>query len=297
MDLINALQVNTLIRRIHKKGEIMNPHFHHEWEIISLKEGSLEIIYYKDNIQEFQYLRRDQIAIIKPNLRHYLNFLEDSTLSVLEIDEVKNNSIMHFVNDEEIHKNYPSLSNSFYKLKDVTIINDEDNLSYSINELINTFIYNKENPNDLISKERFNNTLKIVLLDLHKCIDRSPSKESNVYINKCSNYIYEHLHEDINVEEISDYVGITSSYLERIFKENYDTTIYKFIKNKRIDYAKNLLITTSLNYKSIALKSGFKNYVNLYKTFIYELGISPKDYRLNNSNKEFIQFFNNDFHD
>ena len=84
---------------------------------------------------------------------------------------------------------------------------------------------------------------------------------------------------DCDVLKFAKTLKISSSYLERIFKNEYNQSIIEYIINQRLNYAIILLKSTSLSYKTIAERSGFKTYVQLYKTFKTKLGCTIDEFK------------------
>lgn len=77
-------------------------------------------------------------------------------------------------------------------------------------------------------------------------------------------------------------VGISHPHLLRLFKEKYKVTIIKYLNQKRIEYACNLLTTTDLSVKSVAFSSGFADELHFMKTFKKHMGLSALKYKNKN---------------
>jgi AraC-like DNA-binding protein len=84
---------------------------------------------------------------------------------------------------------------------------------------------------------------------------------------------------DINVADLCLNVGISHPHLLRLFKEKYNITLIKYLNQKRIEYACNLLATTDLSVKSVAFSSGFSDELHFMKTFKKHMGLSALKYR------------------
>ncbi len=63
--------------------------------------------------------------------------------------------------------------------------------------------------------------------------------------------------------------------LKREFKHIFKTTIYQYLLNQRMSYAKNLLHTTRLREKDIALLCGFQSLAGFVTSFHKYFGYSP----------------------
>lgn len=54
-------------------------------------------------------------------------------------------------------------------------------------------------------------------------------------INKSIEYILQHIHEDISIEDVANYCNFSKYYFSRMFKEETEVSIYAFIKRMRMD--------------------------------------------------------------
>jgi len=96
-------------------------------------------------------------------------------------------------------------------------------------------------------------------------------------VNQAIDYQNKHFHEPISLRVISDYIGVSSSYLSRIFREETDFTITEHLNNIRIERAKKLL-EENLPLKDIVYRCGFRNYGYFLRTFKEYTGLTPKEY-------------------
>ena len=100
--------------------------------------------------------------------------------------------------------------------------------------------------------------------------------------NEIITYINQHLADNLNLSILSKHFSISSSHLNRIFKEETGTTLQKYIVAQRIALAKTLL-SEGLAVTEVFLLSGFGDYSNFYKTFTKMVGVSPKSYAINSA--------------
>ena len=54
-------------------------------------------------------------------------------------------------------------------------------------------------------------------------------------INKAINYIFDHIEEDITVDDVARHCGYSRFHLTRMFKEDTDEALYQFIKRVRLE--------------------------------------------------------------
>ena len=74
-------------------------------------------------------------------------------------------------------------------------------------------------------------------------------------------------------------VGISHAHLLRLFKEAYGVTLIKYVTQKRIELACELLRTTNLSVSSVAYSCGFSDEIHFMKTFKKAIGLSALQYR------------------
>ena len=84
---------------------------------------------------------------------------------------------------------------------------------------------------------------------------------------------------DFSVRQLCYDAGLSHAHLLRLFKEAYGITVIKYVINKRIALACELLKTTDLSVKSVAFSCGFSEEAHFMKTFKKEMGVSALYYR------------------
>lgn len=107
------------------------------------------------------------------------------------------------------------------------------------------------------------------------------SSNKSRLIYECRQYIDEHYEENLTVSEISRHIGVSLSYLSRVFKASTGNTIINYINEKKIEKAKDYLANTDMKIYEIADKLGFENTTYFSYFFKKYTGMSPKDYKEN----------------
>jgi two-component system, response regulator YesN len=122
---------------------------------------------------------------------------------------------------------------------------------------------------DYIEKVADSELLKI---ESSNDLSKTAIKEAIAYVNN-------NLNRQISLKEVADFVHFNPSYLSVVFKEQTRLTFSEYITRKRMQAAKNLLLTTDLSIEEIAKETGYqtsKYFIKLFKD--YE-GITPSKYR------------------
>jgi len=105
------------------------------------------------------------------------------------------------------------------------------------------------------------------------------------HVSKCLLYIYEHLYEQITLEKLANMVKLTPSYLSYLFKKETGITVHRFIQERRLETAKNLLKQQEYSCMDIAAMLCFSSQSHFIKSFKEKYGITPKEYRMRNHYK------------
>ena len=111
--------------------------------------------------------------------------------------------------------------------------------------------------------------------------DIKNSGAQSTAVKACINYISEHLHDDLRLEELSRYCGLCSRSLSLKFKAEMGMGIPEYIHREKLREARYLLTHTDYSLSDIA---GFLNYpTQSYFTQIFKRyeGRTPQQYRDN----------------
>lgn len=104
-----------------------------------------------------------------------------------------------------------------------------------------------------------------------------PTLDEN--LEKAVSFIEKNLKEDLTIEKISKGINVSKSVLYRLFHSHFGKTLGSFLNSKRIEYARSLLLDTSMSIEEISEEAGFSSASYFSKVFKKEVGISPLKYR------------------
>ncbi len=100
------------------------------------------------------------------------------------------------------------------------------------------------------------------------------------YVKAAISYIHTFYYDTtINVDQLSNYVGIDRSYLYRLFKEKMGISPKKYIVEYKLKTAAKLLKETSLSIGQVALSAGFEDQLYFSTAFRSFYKVSPTEYR------------------
>ena len=92
-------------------------------------------------------------------------------------------------------------------------------------------------------------------------------------------YMDLHYHDDIQISDIANSIGIHTNYLSSMFKNEMDISPKKYLSNLKINKAKELLAESDNPINIVSSSVGFSDALSFSKFFKKEIGISPSEYR------------------
>lgn len=98
-------------------------------------------------------------------------------------------------------------------------------------------------------------------------------------IRKCLDYIYENLHNKIEIRVLAAYVSLDPSHLSRLFKKQMGLSPSEYIIKKRIEAASNMLRYSEYSTVEIGYYLAFSSHSHFIRTFKLHMGITPGKYR------------------
>lgn len=120
-------------------------------------------------------------------------------------------------------------------------------------------------PKKIIGKTKQNWILKIA----------TQSSKINIEDVMLNNFQY-----SLKIEEFAILCGRSLSSFKRDFKKQYRTTPSLWLKDKRLKYAKELLLESNLNINEICFESGFINSSHFIRSFKTKYSLSPNKFKL-----------------
>jgi YesN/AraC family two-component response regulator len=101
-------------------------------------------------------------------------------------------------------------------------------------------------------------------------------------VKQASAYIQQNYTRSFSLEELSQTIGVSKSYLSRIFKMDMGISPWDFLNRFRIQKAKELLLLTEESITSIAAEVGYEDVGYFGRVFREVAGCSPRAYRQQN---------------
>jgi two-component system response regulator YesN len=143
-----------------------------------------------------------------------------------------------------------------------------------------------------VDTEEFHKALKKIsetLLEQKKreSLPASPFREymaplktdkQDFYIDCAIHYIRKHYDSDISLRDAAGSIGISESYLSRLFKQKVSLTFLEYLRNYRLKKALELMKDQSLRINEIARRTGFRDMSYFSEVFRKHVGVTPSRY-------------------
>lgn len=125
--------------------------------------------------------------------------------------------------------------------------------------------------------------IKLKGLFLQIVAELSAAAEENGIIHpkimSASEYIRQNYSKHITVKELSDMYGLSSKYFGALFKKMLGQSVNEFLLHRRVEAAKELLMSTGMSIDDISRVTGFDNQFYFSRCFRETEGVTPTGYR------------------
>ncbi len=143
---------------------------------------------------------------------------------------------------------------------------------------------------DYLLKPVKSEMLQHVLTGILKVLDKKALNHQPAYdffeidletdvIKKSILYMNAHFRDKVDLQSLSNHVHMNPKYISRIFKQETGTNCIEYLNQLRINYACNMLSTTSYPIYRVAMDSGFTDASYFNKVFTKHVKDTPMSYR------------------
>lgn len=156
-----------------------------------------------------------------------------------------------------------------------------------ISKFIDSLSFYFENPS-LVSEDILELKVKelILLLIQTKNVDSVIELISNLYAPRTTQIkkvIDTHMYSNLSIDDLAKLSNLSLSSFKREFKRIYDNSPQSYINAKKLEKAQALLQNTNLAIGEIAFDIGFNDPQYFTRLFTKNIGITPSDFRSQNS--------------
>lgn len=94
---------------------------------------------------------------------------------------------------------------------------------------------------------------------------------------RITGYIDGNIQEDISLSDLAAYMGLSTSYTSKLFKEVFNENFKHYVNMRKIELSKPLLLQ-GLRLSDVAASTGFLHTDTFVRTFKRHVGISPREF-------------------
>lgn len=196
---------------------------------------------------------------------------EDLNGAIIELDTILNNLLMGNERIDLLIAKKGLLEILATIIEDINEFIDKDFKRLNKDKILSELIELKE-----ISDLK--NCANMVLKNFISYISSYKRSKNIDLLEKVKNYIETNYMNDISLDNLAQYVSISSFYLSRIFSKAYSMNIKEYIIKIRMEKAKSMLIEGNKSVKQIAREVGYLDQNYFSKAFKKFTNISPKEY-------------------
>lgn len=147
--------------------------------------------------------------------------------------------------------------------------------------------------NALNNLDEIKDFFHIVCVQTTEALANRQQRETAI-LQRALDYIEENYSNHISLDDVSTYVGYSSKYFSRYFKEQIGNTFVNYLNQLRIRRAKTLLNDKTITIKDIATAVGFESANTFIRVFKQFEGVPPGQYR-QTCKPETLQYTNGNF--
>lgn len=92
-------------------------------------------------------------------------------------------------------------------------------------------------------------------------------------------YIQAHLSDTLSIKLLAEQMNMSAEHFSRSFKQQINISPKRYILQKRISLAKQLLLLNNLSISDVADKTGYLDVYHFSKNFKQEVGLSPSKFK------------------
>ncbi|MGG4143862.1 response regulator [Paenibacillus algorifonticola] len=111
-------------------------------------------------------------------------------------------------------------------------------------------------------------------------------KQYSIQVREALRHIDDHLSEQVSMRAVADHLHMNASYFSVLFKEQTGLTFSDYLSRRRVQRAKELLVSTRDSITEISEQVGYQTAKYFVKVFRSIEGTSPRQYRQNVAHSE-----------
>lgn len=105
------------------------------------------------------------------------------------------------------------------------------------------------------------------------------TKIDDTFLNRIDQYLRNHLNESINIDALAEYCRLSRSGLDKKMRQYLATSPSHYIRQFKLQKAKDMLLNSQLSVKEISQLTGFNSLSYFSTCYTKQYGHSPNKYR------------------
>ncbi len=192
--------------------------------------------------------------------------------------------MLFFVNDDFI-RNFMKETDGLQKAptstpeRQIFEIDVNDSLQSTFMSVFNYMIQGGEVPKELVMIKLKELLYNLLLDPKNKEIIEFFRSVQSMEKTSLDEVMRKNFHCELSMEEFARLSGRSLSTFKRDFKKIYNDTPQRWLMNKRLEYARTLLLTSDLNSNEVCFESGFTNASHFNRAFKEKYGLPPSQFR------------------
>ena len=270
-------------------------------ETVYYKDNANILVYHNTNFEEYPPHWHTPLEIIMPVENHYIiecggqkHFLKEGEIILISpgvLHRLPAVAGQRYIIQAELSPLYSvkGTESVLTFIAPALVITPEafPDIYSHIRQLILEIIHEYFHPSSFYEALIFSRLLEILV-----CVRRSPALSpghfdtsvgrQREYLEKFTGicaYIDEHCTENLSLEQTASLCGFSKYHFSRLFKQFTNVTFYRYLNQKRILHAQQLLADPSVSITEAALSCGFSSLSAFIRMFKIIKGCTPSQFR------------------
>ena len=236
--------------------------------LVYTEEG---ILHFRINESEYR-VERGHFGLLRKFTKTatYKTFIDDKNYAKVYVLTLPNEFIRKVINKFKISKNCDIVTDRFIN---ISATGELDALMQSIKSYVDSAIDMNLTEMEIKTAEALSALAKAddKLLNVFKEFAISERADIEALMNH--NYLY-----DIPLSDLAEMSGRSLSTFNREFRLLFTDTPHRWIKRKRLEYARSQMMIRKISASDVYLDAGFNDLSHFCKSFITQYNQSPSDF-------------------
>lgn len=237
------------------------PHLHHELELMYVAQGSIDV---EINFER-QHLEAGDLAVILPHNVHAYDIPTPAPTSSKLWGIVIAPSL---TGDFASHLNGATARHPFLTAGEL-----EPAVTMALDGM--TTIHYNDRP--LVIRAYLQLLLACIWPTL--AVEPSSDRQAEDMLFQVIQYMLDHYRQPLQAKDVAAQLGVSTSYLARIFSRRLHMSFNDYINRLRVQAAQDLLRSTDRPVTEVMLEVGFESQSTFNRVFREIQGITPREYR------------------